>query len=99
MTIHPVVRYAGGTIYKTCSRNADQSYLQWTDNTDCTGTFKVTVKQDSVNGKTVSSAKNLNALQYTTKTLSRGKTYYWRVTFCRSAGCANSVWRKFSIKP
>lgn len=73
--------------------------LQWQDNLNCGEKFKVVVKQGSQTGPTVSSVKNLEAFQYTTKALTKGMSYYWRVSVCNAAGCAKSAWGKFTVKP
>lgn len=73
--------------------------LQWQDNQDSPVTHTIVVRQDSAKGAKVMTAKNVTGFELLTKKLEKGKTYFWNVKTCNSAGCAKSAWSKFAVTP
>jgi hypothetical protein len=57
----------------------------------------VTVKLGATDGPKAAGAKNLTVSQYTTKSLTPGKNYFWRVKACNVIGCSKSEWSKFKV--
>lgn len=72
--------------------------LDWDDVT-CADSYRVLVRLGSKKGTKVVNVKNLPTSQYTTNALTKGQTYYWRVSACNAFGCAKSPWQSFRIKP
>ncbi len=78
------------------SVNVTQVKLDWSDS-KCGTTFSLVVKADSPNGKQVGKLKPASISEFTTKTLARGKTYYWQVKACNVKGCVLGNWWSFKI--
>lgn len=73
--------------------------LDWGD-VNCADSYRVLVRLGSKKGSKVVNAKNLPTSEYKTKALTRGQTYYWRVSACSTTyGCSKSAWQSFKIKP
>lgn len=70
--------------------------LDWSDQS-CTTKFAVVVKQDGKTGTKADGKKTMTS-QYTTKPLTKGKTYFWQVKACNSIGCTKSDWWSFKVK-
>lgn len=64
----------------------------------CTNTYTVIVREGSKKGPKVQTQKNLTVSQFKTKTLTSGKTYFWKVKATNSNGSTGSVWRSFNVK-
>lgn len=64
----------------------------------CAVTYNVIVKQGSKTGIKVFNKKNLVTTEVTTTALTKGKTYFWRVTGKNPNGKTNSAWQSFSVK-
>ncbi len=73
-------------------------FLDW-DDVSCADSYRVLVRLGSKKGTKIVNAKNLPTSQHTTKALTRGQTYYWRVSACNALGCTKSAWQSFKIKP
>lgn len=71
--------------------------LDWND-ASCANTYTVIVREGSKKGPKVQTAKNLTISQFKTKTLTPGKTYFWRVTASNDKGNMKSVWRSFTVQ-
>jgi hypothetical protein len=72
--------------------------LKWKAAT-CAAPYRVIVRQGSTTGPRVVRQGGLTALQFTTPTLAKGQTYFWRVRACNPFGCASSAFRSFIIAP
>jgi DNA-binding beta-propeller fold protein YncE len=71
--------------------------LDWTDTPSVTR-YEIVVKQGSTTGTTVASSKSLTLSKFTTRPLTPGKTYYWRVRACTAKGCnAWTKWWRFVV--
>ena len=71
--------------------------LDW-DNAACAARYRVRVRQDSTQGAQVMFKTGLTISQTKTNTLTKGKTYFWKVSACNSIGCSASGWRNFSVQ-
>ncbi len=71
--------------------------LDWND-PNCATAYDVIVKQGSTTGPKAFKKKNLDLSQATTGDLTKGQTYYWRVTAKNSIGKTNSDWQSFKVK-
>lgn len=71
--------------------------LDWGD-TVCASTYKVQVKLGATNGPNAYTKGGLTASQDTTASLTKGQTYFWRVTAINSVGKAKSAWQSFKVK-
>ncbi len=71
--------------------------LDWTDTPSITR-YEIVVKQGSTTGPTVASSKALTVSKFTTKPLTPGKAYFWRVRACTAKACsAWTKWWKFVV--
>lgn len=66
--------------------------------TNCTATYTVILREGSKTGPKVQMQKNLTVSQFKTKTLTSGKTYFWRVTAINEIGSTKSAWRSFTVQ-
>lgn len=71
--------------------------LDWND-VSCATKYKVRVKQDTAQGKTVFK-KTVTTSKVKTTPLEKTQTYLWMVKACNASGCAKSATFAFSIKP
>ncbi len=71
--------------------------LDWND-AACARRYQVVVHVGSTSGAIVEINSSLTTSNYTTKSLTPGKTYFWHVHACNPVGCSNySAWRKFIV--
>ncbi|MBI4672582.1 MAG: hypothetical protein HY741_13065 [Chloroflexi bacterium] len=71
--------------------------LDWND-ANCATSYDVIVKLGATNGPKKFKQVNLAISQATTSALTKGQTYYWRVTAKNANGSAKSVWWSFKVK-
>ena len=71
--------------------NTTRVMLKWQTVT-CATSYRVMVRQGSINGTVVDKAMGLTKSQHETIALKPGKTYYWQVRACSAVGC--SAWSK-----
>ena len=71
--------------------------LDWNDS-NCATRYQVIVRQSSTTGPKMAENKNLTASQFATKSLPKGKTYYWQVKACNAKGCKSSAWWSFKVQ-
>ena len=71
--------------------------LKWTA-ADRALYYRVTIRQDAINGKKISAAR-VTDTTYKTPKLERGHWYYWKIRACSHVGCTNSHIARFYINP
>ena len=81
----------GGTVKKM------KVLLNWND-MSCANTYTIIVREGSKKGPKVQTQKNLTISQFKTKTLTLGKTYFWRVVATNVHGNSKSAWWAFTVK-
>src|SRR5207253_2030382 len=73
-------------------------HLDWGD-VLCAAKYKLKIKLGSPSGPLVQKAGGLTATAFTTKLLTKGQTYAWKVKACDAPyGCAASDWWTFQVK-
>ncbi len=71
--------------------------LKW-NNANCAEKFKVIIRLDSPRGASFQQKGKLTSPEFVTKSLVKGKTYYWRVVAINPRGKSKSDWRTFMAK-
>jgi hypothetical protein len=71
--------------------------LDWSD-ANCAQSFKVIVRQGSPKGTRIEQKGGLTQSEFTTKSLTKGQTYTWRVIAFNSTGKNKSAWWTFQVK-
>lgn len=74
-----------------------QVALDWND-PNCVDAYDVIVNHGSTTGTKAFKKKNLSVSEVITTALTKGQTYYWRVTAKNAFGKSNSEWRAFKVK-
>jgi hypothetical protein len=71
--------------------------LDWNDS-QCADRYKVIIRLGSPTGAKFQSKGGLTASEFTTKPVSKNKTYAWRVIALNGSGKAKSEWWTFKAK-
>jgi predicted outer membrane repeat protein len=71
--------------------------LKW-QNANCAEKYKVIIRLGAPGGATFQQKGKLASTQFVTKTLVKGKTYFWRAVAMNEHGKSKSDWRTFTSK-
>ena len=76
--------------------NKTRPTLDWTD-APCATRYRVEVREGTPKGREIHNSKTTNS-QFKTSGLTRGKTYWWRVTAINAIGKVKTDWVSFTVK-